>query len=118
MTAMGMDLSGAGGYFRGTATGWSRLLELAQQHGWQPTHTGPPRGTLKADWSGTDHSNDGQRFYARDARRLAAALEQALNATPTQKLKKDQSTWLFTPEGKDAIREFITFCRAGSFRMD
>ena len=93
---MGMDLDGAGGYFRWTSSGWSELLEEAEAAGWEPTGTGPPRGVLKAAWSGGYHSNDGQRVYARDAKRLADALESV---------------------AAEAYQEFIVFCRAGSFRL-
>jgi len=115
---MGMDLSGAGGYFRWAGGGWGRILDLAEQFGWQPVGTGPPRGTLKEDWSGSYFSNDGQLFYARDAQKLADALERALEEMPTEKLKKDSSNWVFTQEGKGTIQQFITFCREGSFRID
>lgn len=100
---MGMDLSGAGGYFRWTNLGWRDVLALAESNGWEPTATGPPRGILKAAWSGTYFSNDGQRVYARDARQLADALERAIAACPV--------------EDNEALREFIAFCRAGSFRL-
>ena len=100
---MGMDLSGAGGYFRWTNSGWRETLELAEQYGWQPIGTGAPRGTLKAEWSGSYFSNDGQLFYARDAQKMADALERALEGTENE---------------DEAIREFIKFCREGSFRLD
>ena len=80
---MGYDLSGAGGYFRWTGVGWAEVLDLGQEFGWEPAGTGPPRGELKADWfPGPYHSNEGQRFYAADARGLADALERALAAVP------------------------------------
>ena len=100
---MGMDLDGAGGYFRWTALGWRTLLDRAEAAGWQPVGTGPPRGILKADWPGVYHSNDGQRFYARDAKSLAAALERCLDDLPA--------------EERPSYEEFIVFCRAGSFRL-
>jgi len=114
---MGMDLSGAGGYFRWTASAWGKILDLAEQHGWQSVGTGAPRGTLKEDWSGSYFSNDGQLFYARDAQKLASALGRALEEIPTEKLKQDNSNWLFTSEGKESLRKFIIFCREGSFRL-
>ncbi|NWG18818.1 MAG: hypothetical protein HXY39_00680 [Chloroflexi bacterium] len=100
---MGMDISGAGGYFRWTNLGWSEVLSLARSAGWEPVGTGPPRGVLKADWSGTYFSNDGQLVYARDAKRLADALERAIAECPA--------------EDNETLREFIAFCRAGSFRL-
>lgn len=113
---MGMDLSGPGGYFRWTALGWHNILDLAEQHGWQPMGTGPRRGTPKQNWRGSYFSNDGQLLRARDAQLLADALERALSSMPTHKMKKDGSNYLFTEEGKDSIKEFIVFCRTGSFR--
>src|SRR5688572_11601315 len=117
---MGMDLSGAGGYFRWSAGGWSQILDLGCQHGWEPTGTGPPRGTCKADHQGVYYGNDGQLFYARDAKRLADALEQALAEMPLKKTSKkttskkkriDHSNWLSSPEAIESIRQFIKFCR-------
>jgi hypothetical protein len=81
--------------------------------------TGPPRGTLKATWSGTYWSNDGQLLYARDAAALADALERALAAVPERvppKRGKLKGRY-FSPDEATHIREFIAFCRAGSFRL-
>lgn len=118
---MGMDLSGAGGYFRWSAGGWSQILNLGLQHGWEPTGTGPPRGMRKADCEGIYHGNDGQLFYARDARKLADSLEQALAemsaGKPLKKKRIDQADWLSSPETTKHIRQFIKFCRKGSFRI-
>lgn len=100
---MGMDLDGAGGYFRWTGSGWHGVLQRAEAAGWQPIGTGPPKGVLKADWSGTYYSNDGQRFYARDAKGLADALERCLQELSAEEHK--------------AYGDFIVFCRAGSFRL-
>jgi hypothetical protein len=114
-----MDLCGAGGYFRWTITGWRETLELAKEFGWVPTGTGPPRGIVRGSWIGTCYSNDGQRFYARDAQLLADALERALAAVPEREPSKRGriKSRYFTPGETAAIREFIAFCRAGSFRL-
>jgi glycosyltransferase involved in cell wall biosynthesis len=135
-----MDLSGAGGYFGWTNSGWAEILEVGQAYGWVPAGTGPPRGTLKADWGyGPYFGNDGQRFYARDAQALADALERALAAPAVEwpRIRAAQTTdYLeaelrgglppvggrvsvqeFSPEDAANIREFIEFCRAGSFRI-
>jgi hypothetical protein len=118
---MGMDLSGAGGYFRWSARGWSQILNLGLEHGWEPTGTGPPRGMLKADCSGIYHGNDGQLFYARDAKNLAVALERALAdlapKKPSKKPRIDQRDWLSAPGTPESSRQFIKFCRRGSFRI-
>lgn len=137
-----MDLSGAGGYFRWTNSGWSDILELGEEFGWVPIGTGPPRGELKADWrDGPYYGNAGQRFYARDARALADALERAVAGLPKRKPPKrgrvaTTTDYIeaeltgserpkrgrvairqWTPEDVAYIREFIEFCRAGSFRL-
>jgi len=117
---VGMDLSGAGGYFRWTNSGWGEVLELGEEFGWVPIGTGPPRGELKADWqAGPYFGNDGQRFYARDARALSDALERALAAIPVvQPPKRGRpATRRFSPDEAAHLREFIEFCRAGSFRL-
>lgn len=100
---MGMEIEGAGGYFHWTLSGWREVLELAKLAGWEPTGTGPPRGVLKADWAGSYYSNDGQRVYARDAKKLADALEIAIAKTAIKEAGH--------------YKEFIEFCRAGSFRL-
>ncbi len=139
---MGMDLDGAGGYFRWNNSSWCDILELGQEFGWVPVGTGPPRGEPKSEWGdGPYHGNGGQRFYARDARALADALERALPAISAGKLPKRTrearvSDYLeaelagrkppkqgrvpvrrFAPEDIAYIREFIEYCRAGSFRI-
>ena len=120
---MGFDLSGRGGYFRWTASGWADLLQLAKDYGWQPIGTGAPRGTLKQDWPGIYHSNEGQLFYARDASQLADALTRFLDATskPPQAKKRGRAqssdSYFLTSAGRDSLDEFITYCREGSFRL-
>ncbi len=138
---MGMDLSGDGGYFRWTTSSWYDLLEIALEFGWVPSGTGPPRGILKADWGDENYEgNEGQLFYARDARAFADSLERALVAFSEGKVKKRTrvtrssdrfiasltggkklgartTVRLFDPETINNIPEFLAFCRAGSFRI-
>jgi hypothetical protein len=118
---MGMDLEGAGGYFRWTASGWASLLALAAHYGWEAVGTGPPRGVLKADWPGVYHSNDGARFYARDAAALANALERALLEMPAERPEAmdDVAAYehLVSEAGRESLRNFIAYCRQGSFRI-
>ena len=145
---MGMDLSGAGGYFRWNFGEWGDLLELAQAYGWKPMGTGPPRGMKKAEWGeGTYFSNEGQLFYARDAKALADALERAVLAlanetaanqpakvpktrkahkldhflaaiTGKNKPKKGRiAVQSFSPKDLLYICGFIDYCREGSFRI-
>lgn len=140
---MGMDLSGAGGYFRWDVTSWGDVLELGMAFGWKPTGTGPPRGMTKAECGvGSYYGNDGQLFYARDARALADALERAVEALASKKANQPRTrkaqpadhllaaitgkkrpkngrvaVHRFDPEDLVYIREFIDYCRAGSFRI-
>jgi hypothetical protein len=119
---MGFDLYGAGGYFRWTGIGWSNVLELALEHGWEPTGTGPPTRTLKSDWDGNYYSNSGQRFYARDAKNVATALEKAVQKQEKSKAKRKKRQkpgmdWLLSPDGLESLDYFIFYCRAGSFRL-
>jgi hypothetical protein len=116
---MGMDLSGAGGYFRWTNQGWDWILGLAQEYGWKPSGTGAPPRMRKADWSGAYWSNEGQLLYARDAAAIADALERALASIPKRVTpKKGQIKQRhFVPDEWKSIRQFIKFCRAGSFRI-
>ena len=114
-----MDLCGAGGYHRWTNDGWSWVLELAEEFGWQPVGTGAPPRMKKADWNGVYWSNENQLFYARDAAAMAGALERALDAIPERvepKRGKLKGRY-FVREQVEELREFITFCRAGSFRI-
>jgi hypothetical protein len=140
---VGMDLDGAGGYFRWNNSGWADVLELGETFGWMPAGPGPPRGVLKAEWEGGSYyGNDGQRFYARDARALADALEQALavisaGKSPMRSRAARATDYLeaklggraaprggkvtvrkYTPEDISNLRAFIEFCRAGSFRIN
>ena len=144
---MGMDLEGPGRYCRWTNRAWFDLLELAKEFGWVPMRTGPPRGTRKAQWRrGLSRgnlydycSNVGQRVYARDAAALADALERALAATPKSRPRRRRYREALPQDHVEAmikgrrqakrvlvgdfrgeelsIRQFIRFCRAGSFRV-
>ena len=123
---MGMDLNGAGGYSQWNGKAWCDLLDLGGQYGWKPIGTGPPRGTLKSKWKGDTpfaayYSNDGALFYARDARNLADALIKAFDEIPTKPLAggKKAKTLVesFASWGRPAIKDFVAFCRKGSFRI-
>jgi hypothetical protein len=153
---MGMDLCRGTDYFRWNAIGWVALLETAINYGWEPTGTGPPRGCLKKDWHGNYHGNEGQLFYARDAKSLASALETFLKTPETPHLrrskrqrevlslgrvlagdvqglarlicgrtaatigtrsKQKKALQRWNEYEREYIRQFISFCRKGSFRI-
>jgi hypothetical protein len=126
---------------------WNDILELAERYGWQPTRTGPPRGMKAAEWCGSYYSSDGQRFYARDATALAAALSRLLAGEPpvsevaaanpdrdrlrgvvaglSQQLGVAPNvtgglpaeSWLSNEGGQQYLRKFVEFCRRGAFWM-
>jgi hypothetical protein len=145
---MGMALGrGKSDNFDVTYAAWSDILELAEQFGWQPSGTGPPRWAKKAEWCGSYYSSDGQRFYARDAKALADALGLFLAGEPPIRRSAPRSCpererlrgfvggisrelgvplnlpgggaeeWLATEEGQDFLWRFVAFCRRGAFWM-
>lgn len=100
----------------------------------------------RADWCGSYYSSDGQLFYARDAAALVKALDRFLAGEPpvaeaaanpdrerlrgfvgglsrrlgvapnvTGGLPAD--SWLATDDGREFLREFVEFCRRGSFTL-
>jgi hypothetical protein len=92
---MGMDLHGAGGYYRFSNTSWRKVLELAFEYGWKPAGTEPGRwvdpstGELDKqmspnpdEWDGTYFGNESQWVTDEDAAHIADALEQALDDIP------------------------------------
>jgi hypothetical protein len=119
---MGLDLTGKGGYFRWTWSGWGNVLKLGLVYGWEPAGTGPPRGTPAAEWEGDYASNQGQLFKAREAKQLAGALERALADFPDYRRPEDADagdawSYLCTPQGRQSLEDFIAFLLAGSFRL-
>jgi hypothetical protein len=155
---MGMDLYRGKDYFRWNAIGWVALLETGVNYGWEPTGTGPPKGYLKKDWHGSRnyYGNEGQLFYARDAKNLATALETFLRSSEPQQSRKSKRQREVLSAGRlqarevqhlakliggetapaigtksnqkkapqrlddderEYIRQFISFCRKGSFRI-
>jgi len=120
-----MDLYASRRSFSWNNRCWRAILQLGQKHGWNPTGTGPCKGWLKKDWNGTGlyFSNDGQLFYARDAKELAKALESFLEASGPIKLSRIKHTdgeclpYFLTAKGRKEIKNFIAFCRKGSFRI-
>jgi hypothetical protein len=135
---MGMDLSGAGGEFFWNFFSWPRLLQIAEEYGWEPAGTLPPEYMEmpeEGQWSGDYTSNDQQTVTAEDAWQLAEALERALDDIPEEDVlapyrtetgmiqltpdtpEIDDLDWFCGPKHKDHIRKFLQFCRAGSFQI-
>jgi len=131
---MSYDLSSPVGQFKFGNAGWTNLLILANQHGWEPQGTVVPahRGS---NWAGNYLSNDGQVVSEHDARMLGLALERSLDDIPDQdvtahKIKPVEGfTGLHVDDdispveyfsganSKTYLREFIVFCKTGEFRI-
>jgi hypothetical protein len=118
---MGVDLYRKDGDFHWANSGWGGVLTLAGQYGWEPTGTGPPRGTPKHHWDGSYGFSNGELFYARDAKRLADALEAALADIPRRHMPKRRKPRTlaesFAGPDRSALVDFVRFCRKGSFRI-
>jgi len=134
-------------YFDVPYAAWNDILELAERYGWRPTRTGPPRRMKAGEWCGSYYSSDGQRFYSRDAAALADALtrflagEPPVSETPAANPDRDRlrglvsgmsrqlgvapnvtggvpaASWLSSKVGRQYLRDFVEFCRRGSFWM-
>ena len=104
---MGMDLLGEKQKFRLNWSGWTDILELANNHGWKPKGTKAPkfRGNCK-NWDGSYFCNSWQLVTKKDAENIAAALKKALKEMPLDRRQK---------ENRKVIKEFIDFCESGSF---
>jgi hypothetical protein len=117
---MGFDLFGRDDDFHFNTYCWWFAVTLAVGCGWEPMGTGAPRGVPAREWSGGYFTNDGQRLYVRDARRLAEVLTKILSATDKTSLDfqpKRARAWLransggFVPLGEmwAYIRRIETF---------
>jgi hypothetical protein len=119
--------------------GWSMVLELARQYGWQPRGTEPPEGLDNpGEWNGEYESSDGQRVSAVDAAALADALAAAvadpalhvrvmqMDSEERQRIRQQMGPELAASfvgvrdfgEYRDCLREFSEFCRKGAFRIE
>jgi hypothetical protein len=106
---------------------WTRLLSLAVFYGWQPMGTRVPsitelHGFDAESWDGTYLTNDGQIVVTEDAWALGFALEKSLDDIPDFNLESyslDLSQIhpfeYFAGEEKQRLKDFIKFCRLGSF---
>ena len=80
---MSTELHASNGYYIDIGTrGWSDILTIAFENGWEPMGTISPyveEGILEPDdWDGNYCSNDFQLVCEDDALAIAAALERAL----------------------------------------
>lgn len=110
-----------------TRESWVKILSLGLFYGWQPMGTRVPsmteiHGYDIEFWDGTYLTNDGQIVVAEDASSLAIALEQALDDIPDFNLdyypldlSKISPFEYFAGDEKQRLKDFIRFCRLGSF---
>jgi hypothetical protein len=142
---MSMELGRGGGeWFDLSISAWCDILELAECYGWRPTGTAPPPEWSESTWCGTYYSNEYQSVDADDAAAIAAALDRFLageppvaNPSPDRGRNKLRSiagvlarhmdaemhdpgwspagNWLREDDGQQCLREFVDFCRRGSF---
>jgi hypothetical protein len=113
------DLIGPRRFFHWNVWAWCTVLSLAERHGWVPEGTGPRRRSRakKRDVNGY-FSNDGHLVYARDAKKLAAAIDAFLAAAEAGRARcRVDEAWFWTRPGRKALRDFAAFCRKGSFRI-
>jgi hypothetical protein len=72
----------------------------------------------KKDWNGSYDTNDNALVCARDAKRLADALQLALDIDSETKAKEQKVfECYFNGEGREYMAAFISFCKGGSFRL-
>jgi len=120
---MGATLKRRSERFRWKHDSWRDVLRLAQEFGWQPAGTTPPRGVRKADWDSADYfSGSRQQVAGDDALAFAAALSKALTRIATARNApppKDASSELkqFCGWHRDGLADFASFCRRGAFRI-
>ena len=144
---MAVDLLGKQGHMLFNNHGWSKMLELAQQYGWQPKGTQPPllemeekevvtNGSGDDDWDGNYSTNDRQRVSPEDAANIAAALGRALEDIPGHDVMEDKIRFIedepvvhwdtadntsavewFSGGRRTRVQQFIAFCRGGGFSI-
>jgi hypothetical protein len=106
---------------------WVKLLSLGLFYGWRPMGTRVPsitelHGLIDDYWDGTYLTNDGQIVVREDALLLGIALERSLDDIPDFNLEyypldlnQINPFEFFAGEEKQRLKEFIKFCRLGSF---
>ena len=141
---MGYDLKNANEQFRFSETAWHYVLDLAAEFGWQAMGTVLSEGTAR-NWDGNYVGNTLQSVIDKDALNLANALENALKVIPDKRKPEHNTLASLKDDGriehfflerfiigrrifpgspvdyfsgiqyKNYLREFIKFCRSGSF---
>jgi hypothetical protein len=76
--SLAFDLEGKAHSFRMSNSGWLEVLAIAEEYGWKPAGTKPPKGMKRGTWDGGYHTMDGQVVTGRDAQALASAIDDAI----------------------------------------
>jgi len=141
---MAMDLVNGASAERFDRTTWGKLLKLAYLYGWEPLGTEPggwidpetgPWYYSPDEWDGNYTSNDLQVVTEEDAARIADALDNALEDIPDHNVSEarvehgpvslfdlfrdrtDPLEYFSGAGGKQRVRDFVAFCRAGAFTI-
>lgn len=116
---MSATLKRRGDHFRWKRDAWETVLQLAEEHGWLPAGTKPPRGTRKADWDAMDYvSCQRQMVTADDASAMADALAK-ISSNPGKRPPKGASAGIkaFWGWGRGGLEDFTAYCQRGAFRV-
>ena len=117
---MSFELKAKGTSAQWSNSGWPAVLQLAEDYGWQPAGTLPPRRIKRDAWDGGYASCDGQLVSADDARALADALELGLaddfkRAKPrTARTSQQPST---EQDSQEAFEKLSALANAMSFEV-
>lgn len=138
---MSIELSNEYGYLSFSNTGWTFILSLACEYGWEPQGTElGVAGEVPSDWDGRYGSSDGQTVTAADARGIANALDAAVAdanlASAASRLEAECRQNLveqYGPEfaahynggglgdpteARKTLQDLVDFCRDGAFQIE
>ncbi len=117
---MSFELKGKGISVSWSNSGWPAVLQLAEDYGWQPAGTLPPRRIKRDAWDRGYASCDGQLVSADDAKALADALERGLaddfkRATPRTAANSQQPST--EQDRQEAFEKLSALANAMSFEI-
>lgn len=116
---MGMDLHRKQGEpytgsedFHCNMAGWTLLMDLADDGGWEPAGTiqFDDDGSPDPDWQGHYGYNDGQFVTSEDARAIGDAIDRA-------RLADDSLAKRLADRHGEFVDQFVAYCRGGGFEI-